>query len=130
MDYRMFFDVITEGIEGYLGGWDVLLAALIKAVMVSYITEIMCMIRERKIRKDIWGKEILCVFSVFLLVGIANMLDTQIIGVTNFFRTGTICFYISKTGIRILENIIKLEVPIPKKIKIFLGLLGDCEGNK
>ena len=62
---------------------------------------------------------------IFLLVGIANVLDVQVIGTGSALRTAVIFFYISNEGVSLLENAAHLGLPVPEKIKIVLEQLHD-----
>ena len=54
---------------------------------------------------------------IFLMVGIANILDVHIIGTGSVLRTSAIFFYVSNEGISLLENAAHLGLPVPEKIK-------------
>ena len=60
-----------------------------------------------------------------MLVGIANVLDVQVIGNGSILRTAVIFFYLSNEGISLLENAGHLGLPIPKKLKKVLEQLHD-----
>lgn len=62
---------------------------------------------------------------IFLLVGIDNVLDVQVIGTGSVLRTAVIFFYISNEGVSLLENAAHLGLPVPEKIKIILEQLHD-----
>lgn len=62
---------------------------------------------------------------IFLLVGIANILDINVIGTGCVLRTAVIFFYISNEGVSLLENAAHLGLPVPEKIKIVLEQLHD-----
>lgn len=62
---------------------------------------------------------------IFLLVGIANIIDVQVIGTGAVLRTAVIFFYISNEGVSLLENAGHLGLPIPEKIKTVLEQLHD-----
>ena len=64
-------------------------------------------------------------YLIFLLVGIANILDVQVIGTGSALRTAVIFFYISNEGVSLLENAPYLGLPVPEKIKIVLEQLHD-----
>ena len=67
---------------------------------------------------------------IFLLVGIANVLDVQVIGTGSVLRTAVIFFYLSNEGISLLENAGRLGLPIPAKLKLVLEQLHDkSEGS-
>ena len=62
---------------------------------------------------------------IFLLVGVANILDAQVIGTGCVLRTAVIFFYISNEGVSLLENAGHLGLPIPTKLKAVLEQLHD-----
>ena len=62
---------------------------------------------------------------IFLLAGIANVLDVQVIGTGSVLRTAVIFFYISNESVSLLENAAHLGLPVPEKIKIVLEQLHD-----
>lgn len=66
---------------------------------------------------------------IFLLVGIANIIDVQVIGTGAVLRTAVIFFYISNEGVSLLENAGHLGLPIPEKIKTVLEQLHDRAEN-
>ena len=65
----------------------------------------------------------------FLLVGIANIIDVQVIGTWAVLRTAVIFFYISNEGVSLLEIAGHLGLPIPEKIKTVLEQLHDRAEN-
>ena len=62
---------------------------------------------------------------IFLLVGIAHILDVQVIGTGSVLRTAVIFFYLSNEGVSIIENAAHLGLPIPEKLKAVLEQLHD-----
>lgn len=121
--------IIFTGIGGwlgyFLGGCDGLLYALVVFVVVDYITGVMCAINDKKLSSAVGFKGICRKVLIFLLVGIANVLDVQVIGTGSVLRTAVIFFYISNEGISLLENAGHLGLPIPEKIKVVLEQLHD-----
>lgn len=109
----------------FLGGCDGLLIALLLFVITDYITGVMCAIADKKLSSAVGFKGICRKVLIFLLVGIANILDMQVIGTGSVFRTAVIFFYISNEGVSLLENAGHLGLPIPVKIKAVLEQLHD-----
>lgn len=109
----------------FLGGCDGLLIALLLFAITDYITGVMCAIADKKLSSAIGFKGICRKVLIFLLVGIANILDMQVIGTGNVLRTAVIFFYISNEGVSLLENAGHLGLPIPVKIKVVLEQLHD-----
>lgn len=109
----------------FLGGCDGLLIALLLFVITDYITGVMCAIADKKLSSAVGFKGICRKVLIFLLVGIANILDMQVIGTGSVLRTAVIFFYISNEGVSLLENEGHLGLPIPVKIKSVLEQLHD-----
>lgn len=109
----------------FLGGCDGLLIALLLFVITDYITGVMCAIADKKLSSAVGFKGICRKVLIFLLVGIANILDMQVIGTGSVLRTAVIFFYISNVGVSLLENAGHLGLPIPVKIKAVLEQLHD-----
>lgn len=109
----------------FLGGCDGLLIALLLFVIADYITGVMCAIADKKLSSAVGFKGICRKVLIFLLVGIANILDMQVIGTGSVLRTAVIFFYISNEGVSLLENAGHLGLPIPVKIKAVLEQLHD-----
>ena len=109
----------------FLGGCDGLILALLAFVVIDYITGVMCAIADKKLSSAVGFKGICRKVLIFLLVGIANILDVQVIGTGSVLRTAVIFFYISNEGVSLLENAGHLGLPIPVKIKAVLEQLHD-----
>ena len=120
---------VFAGIGGwlgyFLGGCDGLLYALLAFVVVDYITGVMCAISDHTLSSEVGFKGICRKVLIFLLVGIANILDVQVIGTGSVLRTAVVFFYISNEGISLLENAGHLGLPIPTKLKDVLAQLHD-----
>ena len=128
-EFRNTIQIIFTGVGGwlgyFLGGCDGLLYALVVFVVVDYMTGVMCAINNKTFSSAVGLKGICWKVLVFLLVGIANVLDVQVIGTGSVLRTAVIFFYISNEGISLLENAGHLGLPIPEKIKVVLEQLHD-----
>lgn len=121
--------VIFAGVGGwlgwFLGGCDGLLYALIAFVVIDYITGVMCAIADKKLSSGTGFKGICRKVLIFLLVGIAHILDVNIIGSGSVLRTAAVFFYISNEGVSIMENAAHLGLPVPVKLKEVLEQLHD-----
>ncbi len=58
-------------------------------------------------------------------MGIANIVDVNVIGDGSILRTAVIFFYLSNEGVSLLENASHLGLPIPEKLKDVLEQLHD-----
>ena len=122
---QLIFTVIGGWLGWFLGGCDGLLYALIAFVAIDYITGVMCAVIDHRLSSEVGFKGIFKKVLIFLLVGVANILDVQVIGTGCVLRTAVIFFYISNEGVSLLENAAYLGLPVPEKIKTVLEQLHD-----
>ena len=114
---QFIFTVLGGWIGYFLGGCDGLIIALICFVTVDYITGLMCAVSDKKLSSKAVFKGICRKVLIFTLVGVANIIDIQIIHTGSVLRTSVIFFYLSNEGVSLLENAAHLGFPIPKKLK-------------
>ena len=122
---QFIFAALGGWLGWFLGGCDGLLYALIAFVVVDYITGVMCAVVDKKLSSEVGFKGIFKKILIFLLVGIANLLDVNIIGNSSVLRTAAIFFYLSNEGVSLLENATHLGLPVPEKLKSVLQQLHD-----
>ena len=122
---QMVFAAVGGWLGYYLGGCDGLLLALVAFGLADYLTGVMCAVSDRKLSSNVGFKGICRKVLIFLLVGIANILDVHVIGTGSVLRTAVIFFYISNEGVSLLENAAHLGLPVPEKIKTVLEQLHD-----
>ena len=94
-------------------------------MVVDYITGVMCAIVDRKLSSALGFKGICKKVLILLLVGIANLLDVQVIGTGAVLRTAVIFLYLSNEGVSVLENAVYLGLPVPEKSRKVLAMLHD-----
>ena len=114
----------------FLGGLDGMMTALIVFMTLDYVTGVMCAIADHKLSSAVGFKGICRKVLIFLLVGIANILDVQVIGSGSVLRTAVIFFYISNEGVSLVENAAHLGLPVPDKLKDVLEQLHDRDGKE
>ena len=129
--------LVIAGIGGwfgwFLGGYDGFLYALIAFVVIDYLLGVMCAIIEKHLSSDVGARGIFKKVVIFSLVGVAHIIDQNIIGDGSAIRTAVIFFYLSNEGISIIENATRLGLPIPEKLRDILEQLkdgGDKDGTK
>ena len=122
---QLVFAMIGGWLGYFLGGYDGLLYALIVFMVVDYITGVMCAIVDKKLSSEVGFRGICRKVLILMLVGIANLLDVQVIGTGSVLRTAVIFFYLSNEGVSLLENAAHLGLPIPEKLKAVLAQLHD-----
>ncbi|MBV1819908.1 phage holin family protein [Clostridium cochlearium] len=126
---KMIFASIGGWIGWILGGADGFLYALIAFVVIDYLTGIMASILEQRLSSEVGFRGIFKKILIFVLVGVANIIDSYLIGNGSAIRTAVIFFYISNEGISILENATRIGLPIPERLKNVLEQLKEENKN-
>ena len=75
---QMVFAAVGGWLGYFLGGNDGLLIALVLFVAVDYLTGVMCAISDKTLSSNVGFKGICRKVLIFLLVGIANILDVHL----------------------------------------------------
>ena len=122
---QMVFAAMGGWLGYFLGGCDGLLIALVVFAAVDYITGVMCAISNQKLSSEVGFRGICRKVLIFFLVGVANILDVEVIGTGSVLRTAIIFFYLSNEGVSLLENAAHLGLPVPQKLKDVLEQLHD-----
>ena len=120
---QIAFTAVGGFLGWFLGGADGFLYTLIAFVALDYVTGVMCAIVEKKLSSEVGFKGICRKVLIFLLVGVANLLDVYVLGEAAVLRTAVIFFYLSNEGVSMLENAGRLGLPIPQKLKDVLAQL-------
>ena len=119
--------VIGGWLGYFLGGMDGLMIALVVFVILDYVTGIMCAIADKKLSSAVGFKGICRKVLIFLLVGVAHIVDLHVVGSVSALRGAVVCFYLSNEGVSMLENAAHLGLPVPEKLKAILEQLHDRE---
>ncbi|MBQ3692043.1 MAG: phage holin family protein [Clostridia bacterium] len=121
------------GVLGLLfGELDGSLYALVVFVIADYFTGVISAISNKKLSSDIGFEGISKKICIFVLVAIANIVDVDILNSGAAVRTAVIFFYLSNEGISVLENAVKLGLPVPEKLRNVLLKMneGDSDDDK
>ena len=110
-----------------LGGHDLLLHTLVALVVIDYFSGIAVGIKEKRLSSKAGFNGLIKKAFIFSVIYIANLADAATGAET--FRNIAVMFYISNEGISVLENLGKIGVKYPQKIKDFLIQIGDEEND-
>lgn len=122
---QLIFSALGGWLGYFLGGCDGLLYTLLAFTAIDYITGVMCAVNDHTLSSEVGFRGICRKVLIFMLVGIANILDADVVGTGSVLRTAVIFFYISNEGVSLLENAAHLGLPVPEKIKTVLEQLHD-----
>ena len=110
----------------FLGGFDGFLYALVVFVVMDYFTGVLAAGVKKELSSEVGFKGIAKKVCIFVLVGIANIVDTQVIHDGAAIRF----FYLANEGISVLENSAVIGLPVPEKLKEMLLQLTEEEHSQ
>lgn len=113
----------------FIGPVNGLLIALIVFVLTDYVTGFASAIVRKELSSSVGFKGLARKVLIFLIVGIANVLDVYVLGANAVLRTAVILFYMCNEGLSIIENAGEIGLPIPKKLKDVLAQLRKKSGE-
>lgn len=111
---------IVVGLAGgflcqWLGGYDVILKALIALVILDYVTGVLKAIYTKTLSSAVGFKGLIRKIVIFIVIATAVIIQ-MIVGDAIPLREITIIFFLCNEGISLLENASEF-VPIPEKLK-------------
>ena len=99
-----------------MGGFDIALQCLLIIIILDYITGVLSAIYNKRLNSKIGIKGIVKKVGYLCLVALSVIID-KITGQTGIIRSIVIYFLVSNDGISIIENLVQMNVKVPKKIK-------------
>lgn len=117
---RLLFTIFGSCMGFFIGDMDIFIYTLLAFVICDYISGIIRAGFERKLSSKVGFKGIFKKIMIFIIVGIANLCDKNLIQNQAMIRSAIIFFYIANEGLSILENSLAIGLPIPEKFKILL----------
>ena len=125
-------DIVISFIGGsmsyLLGGWDILINTIIIFMILDYVSGMSASWLTKSWNSEIGYKGLLKKGMIIVMIIMSVRLD-NILGDEMLFRNVVTFFYISNEGISIIENCVKLGLPIPAKIKNTLAQIKE-ENNE
>ncbi len=122
-----WFSIVGGLVGGFLcdvlGGYDVILRALIALVILDYITGVLKAIVTKTLSSAVGFKGLVRKIVIFIVVATAVVVQ-GVIGDSIPLREIVIIFFVCNEGISLLENASEF-VPIPQKLKDTLIQLRD-----
>ncbi|WP_280641576.1 phage holin family protein [Anaerococcus jeddahensis] len=117
---RLLFTIFGSCMGFFLGDMDIFIYTLLAFVICDYLSGIIRAGFERKLSSKVGFRGIFKKIMIFIIVGIANLCDKNLVQNQAMIRSAIIFFYIANEGLSILENSIAIGLPIPEKLKILL----------
>lgn len=126
---KVLFSAIGGLIGSIFGEVDGFLFALMVFISIDYITGLMAAAVEKRLASNIGFKGIFKKIAILFLVSVGHLIDTEIIKQGGAIRTMVIFFYLSNEGLSILENAVRIGLPIPEKLQALLKQFNEKEGD-
>ncbi|HEO5021368.1 TPA: phage holin family protein [Streptococcus agalactiae] len=126
---KVLFSAIGGLIGSIFGEVDSFLFALMVFISIDYITGLMAAAVEKRLASNIGFKGIFKKIAILFLVSVGHLIDTEIIKQGGAIRTMVIFFYLSNEGLSILENAVRIGLPIPEKLQALLKQFNEKEGD-
>ena len=67
--------------------------------------------------------------AIFLMISVAHVADQYLVESTDVLRSVTTLFYLSNEGISIFENVCKIGLPLPGRLKNLLEKFKDIKNQ-
>ncbi len=122
---KLFTGFVISGISYILGGFDMLFSCLTTLMIIDYVTGVFAAICNAKLCSRTGFVGIIKKLCIFAVVAVATVLG-HISGIDEV-RDLAVSFYIANEGISILENLGKIGIPLPEKLKTVLLQLKEEE---
>lgn len=126
---KVLFSAIGGLIGSIFGEVDGFFFALMIFIAIDYITGLMAAAVEKRLASNIGFKGIFKKITILFLVSVGHLIDTEIIKQGGAIRTMVIFFYLSNEGLSILENAVRIGLPIPEKLQALLKQFNEKEGD-
>ena len=117
------FMILSGVIGSLLGGHDGVITLLLYVMVLDFVLGVSIAYRDKDLSSGRMTKGFYKRAGVFVVIMMAVQLS--IFFNLEFIRTSTILYYISVEGLSILENVNKLEVPVPNFLGKFLERLRE-----
>lgn len=124
-----FISALCAILSWFFGGIDGPFKVLLAFVIIDYILGTVGAIIEHKVNATEGFKWTNRKVTIFLLVGVAHVVGTEVFNNTIPLRDAVICFYIASEGTSIIENADRAKVPIPRALKKFFEKLRDKDNE-
>ncbi|RRR50212.1 holin [Streptococcus suis] len=122
---KILFSMIGGLIGSLFVELDGILYALLVFIIIDYLTGIFAAVVEKQLSSSIGFRGIFKKIAILFLVSLGHMIDTAIIKQGGTIRTMVIFFYLSNEGLSILENTVRIGLPIPEKLQAILKQINE-----
>ena len=112
-------------LAAFVSGLDGLVSALLVFVVADFIAGVLAAITARRLSSAVGFLGITRKILIFPLVGLAHLIDTQVIRTPSMLRAAVIFFSLPNEGISLIENAPRLGLPIPAQMRDALDAIAN-----
>lgn len=123
--FKQIMAAVCTLISFLFGDIEGMMVALIALIVLDYISGVIAAAVEKRLSSEVGAKGIAKKIFMLLIVALANIVDTSVIGDEHVLKTVTVVFYICNECISLVENAGRIGVPVPKKLLDVLEQLRD-----
>jgi toxin secretion/phage lysis holin len=125
---KVLFAFMATLLQFLFWEWSLALQILVVVVTFDVITGVLASAKTGKTNSGVGRKGLSRKVGIFVLVALATLVDRVVGSTTPLVQTATIYWYVGNEGISIMENLGKMDVPLPSPLKKALEQLQ--EGNR
>lgn len=114
-------------IENLFGTYDKSLGFLCLVIVLDFITGLMCGWSEHELSSDVCTRGLFKKLFIFVYVIIGNYMNNLL--ATDYIRSGICYMYATGEVLSIIENGVRLGVPIPTPLKKALEIINGGNDN-
>ena len=130
-DYAGFiFAAVGAVFTWFFGEFNGVMKMLVALCVIDYFTGVIAAYIMHILSSSTGFRGIAKKVTMFILVGIAQIIDREMLGNTALLRNAVIFFYLANEGLSILENAIVIGIPVPDALKSKLLQLQDKNEDK
>lgn len=122
--YRLIVMWAGTTINVLFGSADGMFLTLIAVMVLDSITGVFCAVIRKKRSGRMGMRAFAKKMGILCIVSLATLIEQNILE-TTAIRSAVILYYISSEGLSIFENLSKIGVPIPKKLKDVLDKVSE-----
>ncbi len=125
---KVLFAFMATLLQFLFWEWSLALQILVVVVTFDVITGVLASAKTGKTNSGVGRKGLSRKVGIFVLVALATLVDRVVGSTTPLVQTATIYWYVGNEGISIMENLGKMDAPLPSPLKKALEQLK--EGNR
>lgn len=124
---KVLFSTVGGLLGSVFGDWDGFIFALIVFISIDYISGLMAAVVEKKLSSEVGFRGLFKKAVILMIVAMGQIIDSRILKQGGIIRTAVIFYYLSNEGLSIIENVARIGLPVPEKLKQTLKQLKSEE---